>query len=112
MIVEDKTVKPGTAVFLQEERCRKAADAAADYDAIEDFAGVDGFRRQRVIEQAAANLVTGGHHFERVSVGIGVIADAAVAGPVVVAGIAVLGIGQQLLRSDWRQQRAAGGQES
>ena len=41
MIVENQAAEFGPAVFLNKQRCRKAAHSSTHHNAIENFAGID-----------------------------------------------------------------------
>ena len=82
MVVEHQTSLARAGLPLKNQSRGQTADAAADHHAVVGFAGVD-HAGGKAFKPAIANFVAGVQYRERVAVGICVVADAAVASPVV-----------------------------
>ena len=83
----------------------QAAQAAANDRDVEDFARILCYLR-RIGENVVTNLVAGCHHFEGVSIRLGVVARAAVTGEAFFSQLS-----QQLVRREPAQQGVARGKE-
>src|SRR5437762_555851 len=79
VVVEHET--PSTLALLEEYRRGQPAQPTADAHHVIGLTGVHG-ARDRALERSVAHGVRGGHHIVRVPVRPAVVADAAVAGPV------------------------------
>src|SRR6185312_8374404 len=82
MVLQHQTGPPCPGLPLEGQRSRKAADAAAHYDAIEYFTRIDDVLGQRV-EHAIANLMAGGKDTQRVAIRPTIVTDAAISVEVV-----------------------------
>ena len=101
MIFQDQASFASPSKPLKKQRCSKSADAAANHNAVINLSGIDGISQERM-ESAIAHLVPGLQNLQRVSIGAAVIANSAVAGPIILSGS-----GKNLRRSNAIQQRSA-----
>src|ERR1700751_475940 len=82
MIFQDQTAFLRAGLPLKDESGSESADTAAHYDAVVDFAGVDGVRRKRHVSPIT-HFGAGKQGLQRISVRCAVFPDAAVPGEVV-----------------------------
>src|SRR5579872_7400042 len=83
MIIENEACFPWSSFTSKDQPCRESADSAADNHAIVGFSGIYD-AGGKAFEIAVADFMTGVHHREGITVRMRVVADAAVAGKVVV----------------------------
>src|SRR6267154_4344835 len=85
MIFQDQASFPSPGKPLKKQRSSKSADTAANHNAVVNLSGIDGISQKRTVSRVA-HLVPGLQHLQRVSVGPAVIANAAVARPIILSG--------------------------
>ena len=83
MVFEHEALGVRRMLLAVERRCQ-ATEAAANNHQVEDLARIVS-GKGRIGEDMVTDLMTGRHHLERVAVGLRIITDAAIAGPVVLA---------------------------
>ncbi len=83
MVFQHQALRPRRVLLAVQRGCQ-AAEAAADNHEVEDLARILSVVG-RIGEDMVTDLMTGRHHLEGVAVRFGIIADAAVTRPVVLA---------------------------
>src|SRR6267154_1235373 len=101
MIFQDQASLTLAGKPLKKQRSSKSADAAANHHAIVYFSGVDWISQKRTVSRVA-HFVPGLQHLQRISIGAAVIANSAVASPIILGGRR-----KKLRRSNAVQQRRA-----
>src|SRR6266481_3753184 len=101
MIFQDQASFPSPGKPLEKKRSSKSADAAANHNTIINFASINRIGQEGAV-RAIAHFVPGLQHLQRISIGAAVIANSAVAGPIILSGS-----GKKLRRSNAVQQRRA-----
>src|SRR6267378_4259644 len=100
MIFQDQGSFPSPGKPLKKQRSGKSADAAANHNAVINLSGIDRISQEGMVS-AIAHLVPRLQHLQRISVGPAVVANSAVASPIILSGS-----GQNLRRSNAIQQRS------
>src|SRR5215472_4794610 len=82
MIVDHQASFALPSLSMEDQRCREATDAASDNRAVVEFSGLNKICG-KAFKFTVADAMTSFEHGRSVAVGICVVADAAVAGPVI-----------------------------
>src|SRR5882762_3569145 len=100
MIFQDQASFVSSGKPLKKQRGSKSADAAANHNTIINFASINRIGQEGAV-RAIAHLVPGLQHLQRIPIGAAVIANSAVASPIILSGS-----GKNLRRSNAIQQRS------